>query len=123
MYGDTEVMRGRVAQLREQGDDIRTLADRLVAHTEGIGWSGRAADSMRERIRERSSHLRDAATHHDTAAESLEKHLLEVDRIKDSITGIERTMTSLAAEAPPSAVFVPPPTGHKDWLAVKLPHL
>ncbi|MEJ7834263.1 MAG: hypothetical protein WKF79_15220, partial [Nocardioides sp.] len=80
MYGDTGVMRKRVAQLREQGVDIRSLADQLVSQTESIGWSGRAADSMRERIKERASHLRAAAGQHETAADALDKHLQSVDR-------------------------------------------
>lgn len=121
MYGETDVMRKRVAQLREQGVDIRTLADRLVAHIEGIGWTGRAADSMRARIRERSSCLRDAAAHHDTAAESLERHLFEVDRFKDAIADVERRATSLAVDAPTPSNFAPPPSGHRDWLTVQLP--
>ena len=121
MYGDTDVIRKRVAQLREQGADIRTLADQLVAHTEGVGWTGRAADSMRARIRERSSFLRDAAAHHDTAAESLEKHLLEVDLAKDSIAGVERMATSLSIDNQTPSDFAPPPSGHKDWLTVHLP--
>ena len=49
MYGDSGVMRKRAAQLREQGGDIRALADHLVAQTESIAWTGRAADAMRER--------------------------------------------------------------------------
>ena len=34
MYGDTEVMRRRAAQLCEQGVGLRALADQLVARTE-----------------------------------------------------------------------------------------
>jgi uncharacterized coiled-coil DUF342 family protein len=147
MYGDTDVMRKRAGQLREQGVEIRTMADHLVAQTEGISWSGRAADAMRERIRDRATHLREVASEHDTAADSLDKHLHEVDRLKDAIAGLERKATSLVADArtrvarvesyddpdgvsrtPDSgdqqlAGFVPPPPGHKDWLAVDLPGL
>ena len=152
MYGDTDVMRRRVAQLREQGVDIRAMAERLVARTDSIGWTGRAADAMRERIRDRAAHLREAAAHHDTAADSLEKHLQEVDRLKDSIAGVERRATRLVVdaqtrvaragdarhhEAPDDsgvtvtadpadqtlAAFAPPPAGHKDWLTVSLPGL
>ena len=59
MYGDSGVMRKRAAQLREQAGDIRALADHLVAQTEGVAWTGRAADAMRERVRDRAAHLRD----------------------------------------------------------------
>ncbi|HET9420522.1 MAG TPA: hypothetical protein VFO49_05245 [Nocardioides sp.] len=148
MYGDSDVMRRRADQLREQAVDLRALADQLVAQTEGIGWTGRAADSMRERVRDRASHLRSAAADHDTAADSLDRHVQEVDTIKDAITDTERKATTLVAdartrvaridaanEAEPDvrrvpdaddrtlADFSPPPSGHKDWLAVSLPGL
>ena len=126
MYGDTDVMRRRAAQLREQGVDIRAMADRLVAQTDGVGWTGRAAESLGERIRERATHLRDVAARHDGAAESLEAHLLEVDRVKDAIAGAERKAEALVAEAPRDhslAASALPPPGHKDWLAVDLPGL
>ena len=148
MYGDSDVMRRRADQLREQAVDLRALADQLVAQTEGIGWTGRAATSMQERVRERASHLRDAAAQHDTAADSLDRHVQEVDTIKDAITDTERKATTLVAdartrvaqidaanEAEPEVQRVPapddrtladfssPPSGHKDWLTVSLPGL
>lgn len=150
MYGDTEVMRKRAAQLREQGVDIRAMADSLVTQTEGVGWSGRAASSLDDRIRERAAHLRDVARRHDAAADSLDAHLLEVDRLKDAIATTERKATALVADArgrvarlqdpddpddldeirrlpapedEALAGFTPPPRGHKDWLTVDLPGL
>ncbi len=151
MYGDTLVMRRRAAQLREQGEDIRTMAEQLVTRSDEVaqesGWTGRAADAMRDRVRERAAHLRDAANAHDVAAASLEKHLGECDRLTDSIAGIERRASSLVADARtrvarlqgspdddtvrPTATredqalveFAPPPSGHKDWLDVELPGL
>jgi len=150
MYGDSDAMRRRADHLREQAVDLRSLADQLVAQTEGIGWTGRAADSMRERVRERASQLRAAAAQHDSAADSLDRHLQEVGAIKDAITDTERKATTLVADArtrvaridaandaePDFAVrrvpdaddvtlaeFTPPPRGHKDWLAVSLPGL
>jgi hypothetical protein len=98
------------------------MADRLVAQTESIGWTGRAAESLAERIRERAGHLRDVAARHDAAAESLEAHLLEVERLKDVIAGAERRAVNLAADRPEDVTaFSPPPPGHRDWLAVDLP--
>lgn len=151
MYGDTLVMRRRAAQLREQGEDIRTMAEQLVTRSDEVaqesGWTGRAADAMRDRVRERAAHLRDAANAHDVAAASLEKHLGECDRLTESIAGIERRASSLVADARtrvarlqsstdedavrPTATredqvlvaFAPPPSGHKDWLDVELPGL
>jgi hypothetical protein len=147
MYGDSGVMRKRAAQIREQATDIRAMADQLVAQTEGIAWTGRAADAMRERIRDRAANLRDVAGAHDTAADSLERHLLEVDVLKDQIADTERKVDKLMTDArarvgrtesadDPEGVrrtpdpedetlsaFSPPPSGHKDWLTVNLPGL
>jgi len=150
MYGDTVVMRRRAAQLREQGEDIRTMAEQLVTRSDEVaqesGWTGRAADAMRDRVRERAAHLRDAANAHDVAAASLEKHLGKCDRLTETIAGLERRASSLVADARtrvarlqspgdddvrPTATredqalvaFVPPPSGHKDWLDVELPGL
>ena len=120
MYGDTDLMRKRAAELREQGIDLRALAEQLVARTEGVGWTGRAADALAVRIRDRAAHLRDVAARHDTAAESLDAHLLEVDRLKDAISAAERRARRLTEDG---ASFAPPPPGHKDWLAVDLPGL
>jgi hypothetical protein len=143
MYGDTVVMRKRAGQLREQGADIRALAERLVSRSEAVPWRGRAADAMRERVKERAGHLRAAAHAHDTAADSLERHLAEVDRLKESVAEVERRLGSRVAEAQhrvaasayddttpdPAAsdhdraladVQVPP-SGHADWLHLELP--
>jgi uncharacterized protein YhaN len=144
MYGDTAAGRKRVAQLREQGGDIRALAARLVAQAEAVPWHGKAADAMRERIKERADHLRAAAGHHETAADSLGRHLQEVDTLKEAIdvrahkaaTLVEdaRTRTSEAGSPDDAAgqvdptdatllAFDPPPAGHKDWLTITLPGL
>lgn len=147
MYGDSAVIRRRSALLREQGADIRLLADRLVAQAEAIAWSGRAAEAMRARIRDRAAQLRTVAAAHDDAAEALTRHLGEVDRLKDAITAIEQRAGSLVADArvrvasveghdDPEGIhrratpedetlagFTPPPSGHKDWLTVELPGL
>ena len=142
MYGDTAAGRKRVAQLREQSGDIRALAARLVAQAEAVPWHGKAADSMRERIKERAHHLRTAAAHHETAADSLAKHLGEVDTLKEAIDARSRKATSLVDDARTRAsrsdpgddarpeesdaallAFDPPPAGHKDWLTLELPGL
>lgn len=149
MYGDPDVMRRRADQLREQAADVRALADQLVARTEGTGWSGRAAESMRVRVAERATHLREAAAQHDTAADSLDKHLVEVEAQQEAIAAAERRACDLVAEArtrvahleranadhdaavrrepdPDDVVlcaFTPPPPGHRDWLDVELPGL
>jgi hypothetical protein len=147
MYGDTAAMRKRAAQLREQGTDVRAMADRLVAQLDLLQWEGRAAADLRSRIHDRAAHLRGCADQHENAAELLERHLSEVDRLKDSIAATERKASSLVADArtriaslsshdEPAGVtreptdtdrqldqFVPPKPGHKDWLDVTLPGL
>ncbi|GAA1944665.1 hypothetical protein [Nocardioides hwasunensis] len=140
MYGDTAAGRKRVAQLREQSGDIRALAARLVSQAEAVPWHGKAADAMRERIKERATHLRTAAAQHETAADSLAKHLGEVDTLKETIdlragkatrlVEDARTRASEAGDGAPDdptdatlLVFDPPPAGHKDWLTVDLPGL
>jgi Rad3-related DNA helicase len=116
-------MRRRAAQLREQGDDLRTMADQLVARTEALRWEGRAADALGERIRERAAQLREVAARHDGAADSLEAHLVEVDRLKDAIARAERRTGHLVADGEELPEFTAPPPGHRDWLAVELPGL
>ncbi len=145
MYGDTAVGRKRVAQLRERADDIRSLAERLVAQSESVPWHGRAAEAMRTRIKERATHLRAAAEQHDVAANALDKHLGAVDETKGAIEEREHKGATLVEEATArvaatrgedgaptvdpsdedSAVlaFNAPPSGHKDWLTVELPGL
>ncbi|MGH3347302.1 MAG: hypothetical protein ACRDO4_09990 [Nocardioides sp.] len=145
MYGDTAVMRKHAAALRDQGADIRAMADHLVGQAEQIGWAGRAAAAMRERVRERAAHLRGCASSHEGAADALEQHLHDVERSKDAIAEVERKAGSLVADAQTRvarvdayddpegverrasdedralAAFTPPPSGHRDWLTIDLP--
>lgn len=107
MYGDTDAMRKHAGRLREQGVELREMADRLVAQTEGSGWVGRAADALLERIRERAAHLREVAARHDGAAQAMQAHVVEVDRLKESIADAERRGDAVADRPPP---------GHKDWI-------
>jgi hypothetical protein len=120
MYGDTDVMRKHVSRLREQGSEIRAMADHLVSQAEAVTWAGRAGDAMRERIRARAARLREAAERHEHAAASLESHTQLVDELKDSIAETERRATALVDDGALPA-FEPPAPGHKDWLAVSLP--
>lgn len=140
MYGETDVMRRRVGQLREQGADIRRLADQLVGQTDRTPWTGRAGDAMRERARERATALRECAHRYESAAEALDRHADDVDHLKDAIALRERKAEALVADAHARttrlgsgvdpqdedvvlAGFTPPPPGHRDWLSVELPGL
>lgn len=122
MYGDPDVMRRRATQLREQAADLRALADQLVVRTRSPWWTGRAADAMRERITERAADVRTAADRHETAADSLERHLRQVEDLREAIATAERRAGALVAERSLPG-FTPPPPGHKDWLTATLPGL
>ena len=63
------------------------------------------------------------AARHDGAADSLEEHLVEVDRLKDAIAHAERRAGHLVADGEELPEFTAPPPGHRDWLAVELPGL
>lgn len=119
MYGDTEVIRRRVDRLREQAVDIRTAGDRLVASAESVEWTGRAAEAMRTRMKERAVALRSVAARHESAADALERHLAEVERLKEAIAATEKRADALIADGT-LAGFTKPDKGHKDWLEVKI---
>lgn len=145
MYGDTELIRRRVSALRDQGADVRALADELVARVEALGWAGRAADAMSERVIERAHHLRSAAECHVGAADALADHVEAVDTATDEIAQVEARVSAMVADArgriaaieasneeggptvTPDPVdetlasFVAPPPGHRDWLEVDVP--
>ena len=146
MYGDTERIRRRVSALRDQGADVRALADQLVARVEGLGWTGRAAEAMQHRVTERASHLRAAADRHVAAADALGDHAEAVDAATEEIAAAQARVTAMVTDArsriasiderneagdgpritpDPAdevlAAFQPPPPGHRDWLTVDVP--
>ena len=148
MYGDSETIRRRAAQLRDQGADIRALADQLVARVEALGWTGRAAEAMRERVTDRAGHLRTAADRHLAAADALSDHAEQVDTVREEIATTQARATALVADARariaaiaarnessggptvlPDPIdelldaFIAPPPGHRDWLSVDIPGL
>ena len=139
MYGDTEALRGLARGLRRLGDDIRGEADMLLASAEAVRWQGLAADAMRCLARHRVGELKRAAALHDDAASALEDHAVAVEQIKRLIAAIEERVRSMIAAARDRIAglvsglvdplddlldrFVPPPSGHKDWLTVDLPGL
>ena len=147
MYGDTTVISHLARELRDRATDIRTEADHLVARADSVPWSGLAADALRRRTHDRAGALRRSAGRHDDAADALDRHAAEVDRIKDLIAAIERRARTLVdaardriaeighgildglGHALPDAGdelldrFVPPPPGSREWLRVDLPGL
>jgi hypothetical protein len=140
MYGDTEAIRGLARTMRDQGAALRSEAERLLTRAEAVPWQGLAADAMRARVRTQVRALRRTAELADDAAVALDRHADEVDRLKALIAAIERKVMALVAAARerlsglvasvlPDPLdelldrFVPPPSGHRDWLLVDLPGL
>lgn len=146
MDGDTDVIRRRVSALRDQGADVRALADQLVARVEGLGWSGRAAEAMAARVTERAAHLRVVADRHVAAADALGDHVEAVDATAEEIAQTQARVETMIADArarveqiaeanrggaaitPDPAdeallAFEPPPRGHRAWLEVDVPGL
>lgn len=147
MYGDTDAIRRLADALRGQAAELRAEATDLLGRAEGVRWQGWAADAMRSHARDRVAALRRTAQHHDDAADALDRHAGEVERLQALIEAIQRRAQQLMAAARerladlghqvadglrrllPDPVdellagFVPPPSGHRDWLAVDLPGL
>ncbi len=139
MYGDTAAIRDRARDLRRLADDIRTEADTLAARAAAVPWQGVAADAMRAVAHQRTAALRRTADLHDEAAAALDEHADAVDRVKRLIAAIEDRVMSLVAGARDRIAgligglidpiddlldrFVPPPSGHRDWLTVHVPGL
>lgn len=124
MDGETTVIRRRAAELRERAMEIRTEADRLVARTDAAGWLGQAGDALHHRVRERSVALRRTAGRHEDAADALERHAREVDRVQALIEAIERRAHRLLASAGGwfGHLDLPAP-GSVGWLHVEVPGL
>ena len=143
MYGDTEVIRALARTVRGHGATIHAEAGLLLARAEATPWEGLAAEAMRLRVRTQVLALRRTAQLHKDAATALERHADDVDRLKALIAAIEHKVMALVEAARgrlsglaglldtvlPDPVdellarFVPPPSGHRDWLTVDLPGL
>lgn len=87
MYGDTTSIRALARRLHERADEIRDLAATLTTRTDSVPWSGLAADAMRLHAADRVCALQRTATLHDEAADAIERHAREVDRLKDLLDG------------------------------------
>lgn len=141
MYGDTTVIRGLARRLRDQGADIRAEADSLVGHVDAVAWTGLAADALRGLATAHAADLRSCAGLHADAADALERHAREVDRLVELIAGIEHRvlgllhsvghslggLTHAVAHVVPDPLehwaqqFVAPPHGSREWLDVLVP--
>ncbi len=139
MYGDTDAIRRLAARLQDHAAQVRHEADRLASAADAVPWQGLAAQAMRLGVADRAEALRRCAHRHEDAAEALIRHAHCVDQIKRLIAWIEHRVRSLIASARQRIAgllaevidplddlldrFVPPPSGHRDWLMVRLPGL
>lgn len=130
MYGDPTAIRRLAGGLRDRAGEIRTEADRLVSRTDAAGWLGEAGRALRDRVRDRAVALRRSAALHDDAAEALERHAREVERLQQLIEEIERRVLRLVDAARDKLDdwaaawldrFDPPPRGSRRWLDVEVP--
>ncbi len=142
MYGDTTVVRALARRMRARADDLRTEARELVGRTEAVTWTGLAADSMRSLARDHAHLLQRCADAHEAAADTLDRHAREVDRVKDLIAAAERRVLHLLESTSgglgglvghmvghvlPDAFerwardFDPPAHGSVAWLDVEVP--
>jgi hypothetical protein len=138
MYGDTTAIRALARSMRERAVDLRTEADELAGRVEAVPWTGLAASAMRHTALGHVAGLRVCADAHDIAAEALDRHAREVDRLKDLIAAVESRarellesaaggLAGLVAHAVPDGLhewalhFEPPPLGSRAWLDVRLP--
>ncbi|MGB0102071.1 MAG: hypothetical protein WBP61_17470 [Nocardioides sp.] len=87
MYGDTAIIRALAGRLGERAGEIRDLAATLLHAAERVPWTGLAADAMRAHVARRVVALEHCARLHEQAAEALERHAREVDRLTALLTG------------------------------------
>jgi hypothetical protein len=138
VYGDTAVIRALARGMRERAEDLRVEAGELAGRAEAVPWTGLAADSMRRLARDHAHLLQGCADAHDAAADALDRHAREVDRLKELIAAIEHRVLHLVGAASgglaglvghvlPDAFdrwahdFDPPPHGSLAWLDVHVP--
>lgn len=126
MYGDTGVVRSLAGRLRDRAGDLRAEAVEVLGRAEAVEWSGLAADAMRRLATEHASGLRACADAHEAAADALDRHAREVDRVKELIAAIERRVLHLLDSLPDALGHVlhhvePPPHGSLEWLDVEVP--
>lgn len=138
MYGDTAVIRAMARSMRERAEDLVTDADQLSRCLEETRWSGLAASAMHRVAGEQALRLRCSADAHEGAADALDRHAEEVDRLKDLIAAIAQRadhlldsaaggLAGFVARVVPDALgdwadhFEPPPLGSREWLEVRLP--
>ena len=149
MYGDTLVMRRRAAQLREQGEDIRTMAEQLVTRSDEVGVAGRGVPptpcgtgsasapptcatpptpTTSRPPRSRSTSASATGSPSPSPASSAGPRpswptpapASPGCRARPDDDAVRPTATR---EDQALVAFAPPPSGHKDWLDVELPGL
>lgn len=99
MYGDTTTIRALADSILVRAEDLRHEADRLLALTDRVDWSGRTAEAARSSARDQAGRLRRTAVLHEDAAAALRHHADEVDRVRDLIAAVEARVHDLVEAA------------------------
>lgn len=123
MTPDTGAIRALASGLRDQSEEVRREAGRLVALLDGAHWTGRAADAARQRARERAGDLAATAALHDRAGDALLRHAREVEDRLALIARAERRAVEALRDLADGPVGWPdrwPSPGSPDWLDADL---
>jgi ubiquinone biosynthesis protein UbiJ len=131
MYGDTGAVRAWARRLRALAAEIDRDSDDVLARAEGVAWSGVAADAMRASARRLAGELRTCAARHRAAADALDRHAAEVERVQAAIAAIEHRAERVLAHAAAggrdavhwASTFTAPARGSVAWLDVHVPDL
>lgn len=99
MYGDTTVIRRLAGQMDERAVDLRAQTRGLLGAAEQTTWKSTAGSAMRKRVAERASGIEEVARSYEDAAAKLRHHADEVDRLKELIENIARTVGHLISGA------------------------
>lgn len=95
MYGDSDAIRALARGMRERACELHGEADDLVRRAAAVDWRGLAADAMRRMAVDDGGGLRACADAHDAAADALDRHAREVDRVKGLVTAVEQRLVGL----------------------------
>lgn len=85
MYGDTNRLRAKAAELRTVADDLRGRARTMIDDAANVAWTSPAADALRARVTTTADDLGRRASQVDDAADALEQHARRVDEVKQAI--------------------------------------
>jgi hypothetical protein len=95
MYADSDAIRALARGMRERAQDLHTEADDLARRAAAVDWRGLAAEAMRRMTVSGGGGLHACADAHSAAAEALERHAREVDRVARLVSALARGLVLL----------------------------